>query len=69
MGRTLAIGLRKKGEQLIVKLRDIDYSIIYNNKVDVKKQEQVANMVADLDALGVDLEKAIKRKRERKWWD
>ena len=69
MGRTITLGLRKKGEQLIVKLRDIDYSIIYNNKVDVKKQEQVANMVADLDALGVDLEKAIKRKRERKWWD
>jgi len=69
MGRTLALGLRKKGEELIVKLRDIDYSIIYHNKINIKKQEQVARMIADLDALGVDLEKAIKRKRKEKWWD
>ena len=33
MGRALSLGLRKKGEQLIVKVRDIDYSIIYNNKI------------------------------------
>jgi len=69
MGRTIALGLRKKGEQLIVKVRDIDYSIIYNNKVDVKKQEQVARMVADLDAFGIDLEKAIIERKKRKWWD
>lgn len=69
MGRALAIGLRKKGEQLIVKLRDIDYSIIYHQKVDVKKREQVAKMITDLDAFGIDLEKAIIERKKKKWWD
>ena len=69
MGRALAIGLRKKGEQLIVKLRDIDYSIIYHQKVDVKKREQVAKMITDIDAFGIDLEKAIIERKKKKWWD
>jgi len=69
MGRALSLGLRKKGEQLIVKVRDIDYSIIYNNKIDVKKREQVARMIADLDAFGIDLEKAIIERKKKKWWD